>query len=198
MKSWMRLSMCLRRLWGYPATVAVIVGAVTFGPVLADARPAASAIPPYAIKVAGDREKGNFWSIWLFGKARSRGCWATRTGNPREIVTSNVTCGYAVPSRSYQLASMGQVGRPSETKSLFFFLVRSPTVQKLKLLTKRRGWISVRTHRIGETARRRARLPRGLGIAVKVLPWHSACLVHIVAVGRDGSHIAGGPIQSCA
>lgn len=160
---------CARRWgrWAAAVTLATLCSLAAGG--LASAN-SPSSPPSYAFEVGhGAHAKGDSWSIWLYGNREGRQCWWTQLvqgGLPQRYES----CGYAVPSTPWQLASSGTVSRH---ESVLFFLTR-PHLSALKVRIKIRGRpsyrsITVRVHTLAAGEAHAARLHHPIGYALAVI-----------------------------
>jgi hypothetical protein len=156
-------------------------------------------IPSRAVKVAGARNGGNSWGLWLFGR-KGRGCWGTRTRFHGQLAGESVTCGLSVPADRYQLVATGTLpGRPP--KGILMFLVRSPEVHRLKVFTSTGSgaprWAVIATHPVRPDRHPAAEVPKGIGSAVAVVNGRAVCPRRVVALNDHHEVIARGSLPPC-
>jgi hypothetical protein len=156
-----------------------------------------SSIPKRAIKVAGSQKGSSSWGIWLFG-ANDQGCWGTRTRSHGQLTGETVTCGFSVPGNRFQLAATGSL---EGGQSLLFFLVRSPEVERLRVLidrgTRSTRWVAMDAHPVNSARHPAARVPAGVGTAVKLVAGR-ACPRRVVALNKRDQPIGHGSLPPCA
>jgi hypothetical protein len=157
-------------------------------------------IPNYAVKIAGHHEGGETsWGVWLFGARHGQGCWGTRTVRDGIKSEEDVTCGLTIPKRAWQLAVSGTVGRPRHPASLLLFLTR-PDVATLKVLVEdgqARRWVRLGARVVGGMKAEKARLPRPVGHALKVVAGTSLCPRWVRAFDHNGQLIEEGRLPPC-
>lgn len=157
-------------------------------------------IPPRAVKVAGGHGSHSSWGAWLFG-ARGQGCWGTRTWLNGGLTGESATCGLSVPAHRFQLAATGVVSPGHPTRSLLFFLVRSPEVQSLKVRVqfpnRPARWLSIAAEGVSPASRSAARLPSNVGFAVRLVRGNAVCPRRVIAYSKSHRPVGQGNLPPC-
>ena len=160
-----------------------------------------TAIPAYAVRVAGGslRQKGH-WGVWVFGRRGIGRCWGTRIVE-RGLPDETAYCGYKVPRQAQQLAVRGTFQADQGPESLLFFLTRRNVVLLKVLIDRPRGRQDLlRIHaRAFESGRaHRAHMQPTFGYGIATFSGRLSCIRRVDAWTRSGVRVGAFRSAGCS